>query len=194
MKVVDSLKALLSKYDIKGVKLSEIAAVQMVAQGKLADGTMIASPAESFEVGAELYIVDAEGNTTPAPDGEHTLEDGTMVSVIDGKIAEMKPAESQEEEMSAEIAEAVDALGAKLDSVSAELSAVTTERDALKTELSALKKELEQSKAKVTELSKKPAAESVKKSPLPAEETKKQDFSNLKGRDKVLAMIAANKN
>lgn len=78
-----------------------------LASAKLMDGTVV--EAESFELGFPLFIVNEDGTKSPAPTGEHTLEDGTKVVVDEmGAIAEMeKPeeAEASEVEVSIEAAE-----------------------------------------------------------------------------------------
>jgi len=38
--------------------------------------------------GEEVFVVDEDGNEMPAPDGEHTLEDGETITTEDGKIVE----------------------------------------------------------------------------------------------------------
>jgi hypothetical protein len=63
---------------------------QVFRDAKLQDGTIVS--AESFEPGQELMIIDEAGNRTPAPDGEHILEDGTCVYVTDGKIDKIEAA------------------------------------------------------------------------------------------------------
>lgn len=47
---------------------------------------------ESFEVGIEVYIEDE-----PAADGEYTQEDGTVIVVADGKVAEIREPQPEEE-------------------------------------------------------------------------------------------------
>lgn len=69
----------------------EMSNTNLEKETKLADGTTLYTPADDFTVDAELFVVDAEGNQTPAPDGEHTLEDGTVLVVASGKITEVKP-------------------------------------------------------------------------------------------------------
>jgi predicted transcriptional regulator len=70
----------------------------------LKDGSKI--ELSGLEIGAEAMLVDESGNTSPAPDGEHELVDGTMVTTVGGKVegietpqAEMEPIESPEEEI-----------------------------------------------------------------------------------------------
>ena len=63
---------------------------QVFKDAKLQDGTIVS--AEAFEPGQELMIIDEAGNKTPAPDGEHILEDGTCVYVTGGLIDRVEAA------------------------------------------------------------------------------------------------------
>lgn len=70
----------------------------------LKDGSKI--DLSGLEIGAEAMLVDDSGNASPAPDGEHELVDGTMVTTVGGKVegietpqAEMEPIEDVEEEI-----------------------------------------------------------------------------------------------
>ena len=67
---------------------------QIFKDAKLQDGTIVS--AESFEPGQELMIIDEAGNKTPAPDGEHILEDGTCVYVTGGKIDRVEKLETED--------------------------------------------------------------------------------------------------
>ena len=67
---------------------------QVFKDAKLKDGTIVS--AESFEPGQDLMIIDEEGNKIPAPDGEHTLEDGTSIEVSGGKITEVEKPELED--------------------------------------------------------------------------------------------------
>lgn len=68
----------------------------------LADGTEVkVEPA--IEEGAEVYVIDAEGNSLAAPDGEHQLEDGSVIVTEGGVIIQIVEApvvdEGDQEEM-----------------------------------------------------------------------------------------------
>ncbi len=70
----------------------------------LKDGSKI--DLSGLEIGAEAMLVDESGNASPAPDGEHELVDGTMITVVGGKVegietpqAEAEPIEEVEEEI-----------------------------------------------------------------------------------------------
>lgn len=152
-KKLQFLNNLLVKHGLKAARIT------LSKESKLADGVAIGTPADDFTVGAEVYIMDADGNPVPAPDGEHTLEDGTVIVVAGGLITEVK---AKEEEMSSEVVET-------LNKLSERITALETERTAQAAELASVKAELESTKtraitaeAKVTELSKQPAAKSVK--------------------------------
>jgi hypothetical protein len=162
MKVIETLSAILKKHNIKGVQLSEVIEVKMAMEGVLADGTVVATPNESFEVGAELYVIDAEGNPQPAPDGEHTLDNGMVLVSVGGFITEVTEVEIAEEEMSADIAATIAAMDEQLISIKNQLAEKETELASVRAELSEVKNNLNISQAKATELSKQAAAVSVK--------------------------------
>jgi len=70
----------------------------------LKDGSKI--DLSGLEIGAEASIVDESGNTSPAPEGEYELVDGTMITIVGGKVegietpqAEAEPIEMPEEEI-----------------------------------------------------------------------------------------------
>lgn len=65
------------------------------ASMRLANGVML--EAEAFEAGNNVFLVGEDGEKIPAPVGEHLLEDGrTLVIVEEGIIAEMRPAATPE--------------------------------------------------------------------------------------------------
>jgi hypothetical protein len=63
----------------------------------LKDGTKVKVDGE-LVIGSQVLVVDAEGNEVPAPDAEHTLEDGTLVTTLGGIITEIEAAETEVEE------------------------------------------------------------------------------------------------
>jgi len=67
-----------------------------LATAKLKDGTVV--EAEEFVPGAALVVVAEDGSKSPAPAGEHTLEDGTVVLVDEsGSLVSLKPIEAAED-------------------------------------------------------------------------------------------------
>ena len=76
----------------------EVVEVQL-AQMKLSDGVTVLEAA-SFEAGQEVNIVAEDGTTTPAPVGEHELEDGNVLIITEaGLIAEIRVKEMEAEEV-----------------------------------------------------------------------------------------------
>ena len=57
---------------------------------------------EDLKVGDAVFIEDAEGNKTPAEDGEYTTDDNKVIVVAEGKVAEIKDAEVETEDPEAE--------------------------------------------------------------------------------------------
>jgi hypothetical protein len=165
-----------------GLKLSEEPTVEFKAEGKLADGTIVKTPSDSFEVGSEVYVSGENGDAL-APAGEHTLEDGTIIVVgEDGKIAEIKTMEdSEDEELSQEDAlEIIKSLNDRVTELETKLSAVESEKDSetqahevTKTELSAKSKELATLKKKASTDSVKEEKFSKSKKNETADEPKK---------------------
>jgi hypothetical protein len=83
----------------QGEAIQEEVSVEF-AEGVLADGTIVSF--DKLEAGGKLSVVTTDGEI-PAPIGEHKLEDGTIVVVLEeGVIAEIKAPEMEEEEVAAE--------------------------------------------------------------------------------------------
>jgi hypothetical protein len=143
---------------------------------KLMDGTAV--EVEKFEVGYPAFIVAEDGSKTPAPSGEHTLEDGTVISVDEnGLISEISTAEE-------EVADAepvVEVSGAKEmedmpieePKVSVAMAEIATVKEACKAlfaaieevakEVSVVKEEMSAMKGKMEKFSKAPAANPIPK-------------------------------
>jgi hypothetical protein len=74
----------------------------------LKDGSKI--DLSGLEIGADALIVDESGNSSPVADGEYELVDGTMITIVGGKVegietpqAEIEPIEEPETEMPMEM-------------------------------------------------------------------------------------------
>ncbi len=81
--------------------LKQLFTKQTFADAKLVDGTIVS--ADAFEPGQDLFILDEAGERVAAPDGEHTLEDGTKVVVKDGKIEAIVKSEDSEAEIDEQV-------------------------------------------------------------------------------------------
>jgi len=100
---MNSKEALLQIKNLLFANQEEVIQEEVVvefAEGVLADGTIVSF--DKLEVGGKLSVVTPDGEI-PAPVGEHELEDGTIVVVLEeGVIAEIKAPEMEEEEVVAE--------------------------------------------------------------------------------------------
>ena len=50
---------------------------------------------EDLEAGREVFVLDEDGNRVPAPDGEYTTEDGKVIVVVEGRVAEIRDPEAE---------------------------------------------------------------------------------------------------
>ena|SRR6056297_1019183 len=138
-----------AKSDAKEVKL-EIA--------KLEDGTEVEIEGDDISV-----LVKQEGEEVekvPAPVGEHTLEDGSVVVVKEeGKIDEVKPkAETEEveakDEKEMDLASEVESLKEEMAKIKEEVQAMKPEKEEMAKEEEPQKEELSKEEPKKEELSK----------------------------------------
>lgn len=89
--------------EIKEPEATDVDVEEDMASVNLMDGTPIYYDGE-LAVGTAIFI--DEAMTSPAPDGEHELEDGSRIVLVEGAISEMSPKEDAAavaEEMSAEL-------------------------------------------------------------------------------------------
>ena len=85
-----------------------LAKTNLYAEDQLQDGTKVVTEAEAFEPGVIVNVLDEEGNPSPAPAGEHTLMNGTIIVVGEGGRLESIGQNTEEEPAPAaeELAEA----------------------------------------------------------------------------------------
>lgn len=114
-----------------------------MAEIKLVDGNVVSVEGE-FVVGAKIFLVTPEGLVV-APNGEHTAEDGTVVTVLDGVITEIE-AKEEIEAMPEEMSE-INKLKTEMASMLAELNSLkaefTKQNETSKLTLSAINKIIE---------------------------------------------------
>ena len=95
---LDKVKSLIfgeEKTEVAVEATPEVTEVKLMA-AELADGTMVnIDPA--LEVGA-VVTVEVEGEVAPMPNGDYPLADGTVVTVMEGAISDIKEVEAEEEE------------------------------------------------------------------------------------------------
>ena len=58
---------------------------------------------DDLKAGDSVYIEDAEGNRTPAENGDYKTEDNKTIVVVDGKVSEIKDPEAEVEPVSEEM-------------------------------------------------------------------------------------------
>lgn len=156
------------------IKLAEDK-VEMKMMGKLADGTEIMTPAEAFAIDAEVFVMAEGGEPVPAPDGEHIVDGTLKITVAGGKITASEPVQDEmKQELSAEVASAINELAERITALETEKLTANTELAAIKEKLTAAETENATLKAKVTELSKTPGATTVKKAAGTKTELKKE--------------------
>ena len=64
----------------------------------LVDGTVVQWEGE-LAVGTALFVVGEDGEAIPAPDGQHNVEGGLVVTTVDGLVTEVVEATIEDEEM-----------------------------------------------------------------------------------------------
>jgi hypothetical protein len=153
MTLKERISEIFDKYSVQ-LEVEEKTEVKF-ATATLESGQEIQTEAESFAVGAAVFVVNDEGEQIPLPDGDYTLEDGSMLVVSEGAIVEVNEAstepeveaeEDKEEEMAAEEVEAssevltrevvAGMIAEAIEATKAEFSSQIEERDAKITELS----------------------------------------------------------
>ena len=117
-----------------------------LAQATLDNGTIV--EADEFVVGAEVFSIDGE-NKNPLEVGTYTLEDGTILEVMEvGKIGAvtMPEAETEEVEAGKKKKEKMEEAPATMDEI---ISAVT---DAVAPMIADLQKQIDEMKGATTEM------------------------------------------
>lgn len=91
---VEELKTLVKSY----FNLADKTTVKRIfAEATLADGTTKIYYEGDLAVGSKIFLLDAEGNEIPAPEGSHTLENGTNVVLgTEGEVLELTLAQPVE--------------------------------------------------------------------------------------------------
>jgi hypothetical protein len=116
---------------------------QKFEQAKLEDGTIVMWEGE-LATGTALFVVAEDGTQMPAPDAEHKLEDGSIVSTVGGLVVTVTPAEAEEkeevevedkkEEMASELEMLVEKLAEKLAALEIKIEEMGKKPEAMSTE------------------------------------------------------------
>jgi len=185
--------------------------VKLAYEAKLADGTIIVSEADELAEGVVLNILSEDGEQTPMPEGNYSLEDGTefstdangVVTEVSAKEEEVEQEEEEvemEEETSTEdtmLEEVGNVVRELLENVTSELNTIKAELDELRGEnlakdeniVDLQNENLELSK-QVNELGSEPSAEPVKShkftSNAPKMELSRAEYMKLSAQEKYL--------
>lgn len=185
--ILNKFTPMLSKH---GIKLSveetpaaEPAKVEMMAEETLEDGTKVYTPAPEMAEGVEVFTMDVDGNPTPVADGEYKLANGTAIVVAEGKIASIAEAITEEPSVEIEVEQEV-----------AETYSKEQVEGLLKNVISEFEAKLSAAEKKITELSKAPAATTVKQArqATPQAPLNITAMSNIE--DRTRAIVARYKN
>ena len=137
---IEKIKVMLADNSV--AQTEEIApepATQLVFETyDLKDGSKI--DLSALEIGADAMLVDESGNSVSAPDGEYELADGTMMTVVGGKVEgiETPQAElptSEEAPLEAD---------SQFDEMNATITYLQAENEALKSKLGELESKFNQ--------------------------------------------------
>ena len=137
---IEKIKVLLASNEEAVVEATEEASAPVTELNfetyDLKDGSKI--DLSGLEIGADAMLVDETGNSAPAPNGEYELADGTMISVMDGKVegVETPQAESPavEEEGGVEMPMESD----KFEEMNGSISSLQAENEALKAKIASI--------------------------------------------------------
>jgi hypothetical protein len=212
MEVKDRIYQIMAKAQEKlsahGIKLStevtkeETAeALKFMVETALEDGTIVFTPAESWDLGVEIYTKDVDGNPVAVADGDYIVADGTVISVLEGKVSAITPKVEDEVEVEvtveaeqAEQAEvltkqyvddALTALTEQFNNLKAEFEKIVSSKEI---EMAEVSKELDTVKAAYTALSTQAAAVSVKQTAVKKEIKPMVQYTN--AADRIKAIIA----
>lgn len=178
----------------KGIKLSvveqEETPVTLTVVGKLADGTELYGEGE-LAVDSMVNVKNADGTEVPAPDGEHTLEDGRVIVVAGGKVIEIKDAEPADL-TSEELMQAITELSAEIEKRNSRITELETELEAVKATSAKVSQEKVTVEAQLAALKNKPAATSVTQAATEKKEEKKSDKPKLGSKEYYLEMLSKN--
>jgi hypothetical protein len=116
---------------------------QEFKEAKLADGVTIVTW-DGELLGADLMVISEEGKI-PAPDGDHTLESGEIVTVADGKVINIEPAKEEEEEVEIELAEDAE-VEAEIESEDYDMKSVVSMLKECMTKIEMLEKKMGETK------------------------------------------------
>lgn len=166
-------------------------ALKFMVETALEDGTIVFTPAESWDLGVEIYTKDADGNPVAVADGDYIVADGTVLSVLEGKVSAITPKKEAEQAEQAEVLtkqyvdDALTAITEQITELKAEFQKILSSKEI---EMSQVAKELDTVKAAYSALSNQAAAVSVKQTAVKKEIKPMIEYKS--AADRIKAIIA----
>ena len=146
----NKLQSLLAKFSTETPRV-----FKFMKEAVTKEGVKVVTEADEFANGVDVFV-EIDGVVQPAPDGDHTFEDGTVITVVDGKITEIKAFE-EEADVTAAVEQALSKLKSDSDKYAAELSKqvklASDQKASYEAKLSAKDSEIVQLQAQVQTLS-----------------------------------------
>ena len=157
--LVGKVKALALKFSGEEIVVAPVAPIEVkLTDVPLKDGSVL--QVDKMEVGGMASLVSADG-VVPAPDAEYVAEDGTVITVMGGLIAEI--ATATEEAPEAEVAPVVAGINSQLEAINKEISDMKARFSAQTLELNETKKGLGIALSSMEKLVSQPVAISLEK-------------------------------
>ena len=94
MEINERLKDAVSK--LKAVFSEETKKETFGIKVMTSEGVEVTLDTAEVVVGAKATIVSPEGSEVPAPEGDHVLEDGTVITVANGEVVAVMPKAPEE--------------------------------------------------------------------------------------------------
>ena len=157
--LVGKVKSLALKFSGEEIVVAPVAPIEVkLTDVPLKDGSVL--QVDKMEVGGMASLVSADG-VVPAPDAEYVAEDGTVITVMGGLIAEI--ATATEEAPEAEVAPVVAGINSQLEAVTKRLNDIEAKFSAQTLELNETKKGLGIALSSMEKLVSQPVAISLEK-------------------------------
>jgi hypothetical protein len=163
---IEQIKVLLSgQTEVQAEEVAQEPATELTFETyDLMDGSKM--DLSALEIGADAMLVDESGNAVAAPNGEYELVDGTMVSVVEGKVEGIESPIAEMPEVEDELKKDKEMeMSNQFDEMDATINYLKAENDALKAKLDEMDGKFNQAFEKVfvlvEELAKMPSADAI---------------------------------
>jgi hypothetical protein len=163
---IEQIKVLLSgQTEVQAEEVAQEPATELTFETyDLMDGSKM--DLSALEIGADAMLVDESGNAVAAPNGEYELVDGTMVSVVEGKVEGIESPIAEMPEVEDELKKDKEMeMSNQFDEMDATINYLKAENEVLKAKLDEMDGKFNQAFEKVfvlvEELAKMPSADAI---------------------------------